>query len=134
MIHTQHARLVDMLLMCAVRIAFIEDNINLTLNFHLIFFFPPSSSSSSPSFLRAHTGLSVHWAAFPFLFFFPALKPPNLNYYFFQVTYCPLVTERRITRINQRLSDEEGSSGRICCVLETRQTQHARHGIRKMHD
>lgn len=40
------ARLV--LLMCAVRIAFIEDNINLTLNFHLIF--------------GARTwGLSRHW-------------------------------------------------------------------------
>lgn len=96
MIHTQHARLVDMLLMCAVRIAFIEDNINLTLNFHLIFF----PTSSSPSFLRVHAGLSVHWAAFPSLF--SALK--SRIQFFIQVTYCPLVMQRRITSLNQRVA------------------------------
>lgn len=39
-----------LLLMCAVRIAFIEDNINLTSNFHLIFW----------SGGGAHMGLSRH--------------------------------------------------------------------------
>lgn len=41
MMHTKHVRLADMLLMCGAQIAFIEDNINLTLNFHLTPPLPP---------------------------------------------------------------------------------------------
>lgn len=90
MIHTQHARLVDMLLMCAVRIAFIEDNINLTLNFHLIFFFFSPFFFVFSFFSESTHGLvsALGCLSFP-IFFFSRPQTPEFKLFFFSSHILP---------------------------------------------